>query len=244
MANLVATEPPMAVLCLHGAGSSGSIFRLQLAKCRLLLKNKLEFIFIDGPLLAPAGYGMLPHFSDAGPFYSWLDLDAATSLDSQLRTMDSAVRTAVEHWECTKNQSRSRIIGVIAFSQGALAASFLLWRQQLGQVPWLPKLHFATLICCYFPRTASEYMFSEAERLGKPNTVIDIHTLHLHGRRDFGLGRARELVKQVCASDLADVLEFDGGHQCPSSATDCKSIMHYILRYMEASMSQSDRQVN
>lgn len=61
--------PTKAILCLHGAGSSSSIFRFQLAKLRLALKGHFEYIFVNAPNPSIAGPGMLPLFAGAAPFH-------------------------------------------------------------------------------------------------------------------------------------------------------------------------------
>jgi hypothetical protein len=55
-------RPSRAIICLHDSGSSESIFRVQLARLRLALKDEFEFIFATAPIPSIVGPGMLPLF--------------------------------------------------------------------------------------------------------------------------------------------------------------------------------------
>ncbi|KAF6809745.1 hypothetical protein CMUS01_13614 [Colletotrichum musicola] len=214
--------PSKALLCLHGTGSSGSIFRLQLAKIRLALKDEFEFIFMDAPYPAPPGPGVLPVFASAAPFHGWFGGSGAT-VEGRLETINASVRAAVERWQA---RSSTKIVGLLAFSEGALVASLLLWQQQLGLLPWLPPMRFAALICCFLPDEASAYMAAHSGG----GTTICVPTLHLHGRRDFCLARARKLAKEHCDPGAAVILEFEGGHQVPNRNEDCREAINHIKR--------------
>ncbi|KAI6300525.1 hypothetical protein PoMZ_02611 [Pyricularia oryzae] len=117
--------PTKAILCLHGGGTSGSIFRMQLAKIRLQLKDEFEFVFMDAPYPADAGPGILPIFAAAAPFFGWFGGSSA-DIDGRLETINTSVRAAIEGWAASRT-TLATIVGILAFSEGALAASMLLW---------------------------------------------------------------------------------------------------------------------
>ncbi|KAL5894654.1 hypothetical protein ACKVWC_005561 [Pyricularia oryzae] len=142
--------PTKAILCLHGGGTSGNIFRMQLAKIRLQLKDEFEFVFMDAPYPADAGPGILPIFAAAAPFFGWFGGSSA-DIDGRLETINTSVRAAIEGWAASRT-TLATIVGILAFSEGALAASMLLWQQERGRLPWLPVVRFAVLISCFFPR--------------------------------------------------------------------------------------------
>jgi predicted esterase len=221
--------PSKALLCPHGTGSSGTIFRMQLAKFRLALRNEFEFVFMDAPYSACPGPGILPMFAEAGPFHSWFGGEGAT-IDGRLAKINTAVHTAIEKWESSKNDPKSKIVGVLAFSEGALVASLLLWQQQIGQLPWLPTLQFATLICCFFADEAGVHMLAQANTRGREKALIEVPTLHIHGRQDFCLVRARKLVTEHYTPQFANVMEFNGGHHLPSRREDCVEAVKRIMR--------------
>lgn len=221
--------PSKALLCLHGTGSNGRIFRLQMSQIRLALKDEFELIFVDAPFPAPAGPGVLPLFKGADPFFGWFRGEDVT-METRIDAINTAVKIGVEEWKIWKNDANANIVGVIAFSEGALVASSLLWQQQLGRVPWLPKLKFAVLVCCYFAQEVSDHMVAEAREHGMAKALINLPTLHVHGRRDFALTRARMLIEAHYEPEFVEIMEFDGGHQLPSTATDRQELVTRILR--------------
>lgn len=200
-----------------------------MSQIRLALKDEFDFIFVDAPFPAPAGPGVLPLFKGADPFFGWFRGEDAT-MEARIDSINMAVKNGVEEWERGKKVANAKIVGVIAFSEGALVASLLLWQQQLGKAPWLPKLELAVFVCCYFAQEVGEHMVAEAGRHGMDKALINVPTLHVHGRRDFALGRARRLVEDHYAPQFVDILEFDGGHQLPSTATDRQELVARILK--------------
>lgn len=222
-------SPSKALLCLHGTGSSADIYRMQLAKIRLALKNEFEFVFMDAPFPAAAGPGVLPMFAMAAPFHGWFG-GAGATISGRLHTINSSVRTAIDKWETSKKNPNAKIVGLLAFSEGALVASLLLWQQQLGQLPWLPSLKFATLICCFFPDEAGAHMLADAAALGSEKALIRVPTLHLHGRQDFCLARAQKMMREYCDPGTTSVLEFDGGHHLPTRPENYNEAARHMTR--------------
>jgi hypothetical protein len=52
-----------ALVCFHGTGSKGQIFRVQLARLTAQLRDMFEFIYIDGLKTCAARPGVLPTFA-------------------------------------------------------------------------------------------------------------------------------------------------------------------------------------
>ena len=73
-------------------------------------------------------------------------------------------------------------------------------------------------------------MLAEATSRGREKALIEVPTLHIHGRRDFCLARAQKLVAKHYVPEYADVMEFEGGHQIPSRREDCGEAMKRIMR--------------
>lgn len=242
--SIIVNVPSKALLCFHGTGSSSEIFKVQLSRMRLgLSNNDVELIFVDAPFPSPPGPGVLPLFADAGPFYSWFGTQNPT-IEGALPSIHNTVRKAVARWEATKQNPDARIVGFLSFSEGALVSTLLLWQQQLDLVPWLPDMQFAVLICCYFADEATSYLRADAKAHGytnsdPPEAWIDVPTLHLHGLRDFCLVRARKLVKNHYRRDYAHVIEFDGGHHCPTNKAVCDEVVQRILM-LERSSNMSE----
>ena len=229
--------PSKAILCLHGIGSSGVIFRLQLNKLRLTLEDDFEFVFMNAPNLSSAGPGVLPTFAGAEPFYRWFSEEASTTNDG-LEKISATIRAAVDNWGSTRTNPDSKIVGIIAFSEGAVAACLLLWRQQMGQLPWLPTLHFATLICAAFPDEFAAYLRDDARKHGSESALIDVPTLHIHGLQDWGLAPARKLVADHYKSEFADIMEFEGGRHCLNKREDYEEAARRINRLAQISVPQ------
>ncbi|KAH6989873.1 oxidoreductase [Ilyonectria destructans] len=224
---------PKAILCIHGAGSSGDIFRIQLTKIRAALKHEFDFVFPNGPHVSSPGPGVLPWFKDAGPYYSWFKEEDAT-MERRIEQINGAVQDALKQWESTKKNPHTRVVGVMAFSEGALSATLLLWQQRMNQVPWLPALHFAALFCCYFRREAAEYMSIGLRDGEKP--MINVPTLHVHGKRDFCLAGARRLVAYHYLPEYAQVIEFDGTHHVPIKRDDVEETVKHIISLSRAAL--------
>jgi len=217
---------PETILCIHGAGSSGAIFQTQLTKIRSALQDDFEFFLPDGPHPSSPGPDVLPWFKDSGPYYSWFKEEDVT-IQSRVEQINDAIRDAIQRWEMTKKDPRTRIVGIVAFSEGALSTTLLLWQQKMGTLPWLPVLQFAVLFCCYFRREAAEYMRLDANRGNKQ--TIDVPSLHVHGTRDFCLAGARRLLANYFSSTNSRVIEFDGMHHLPTKPEDIEEITQHIL---------------
>lgn len=233
------TPPSRAILCLHGSGASSAIFRLQLARLRLALKTQFEFVFVNAPNPAIAGPGILPLFAGAGPFYRWFDLES-DQREAEIARIHTTLRGAIDVWESTKKNQSSRIVGIMAFSQGAVAATLLLWQKQQGQLPWLPIMHFAVLICCDFTEELAAHMHTDANGRGEERAVLCLPTLHLHGRQDPFLKKGRKMVLDHFNAEEAEVLEFEGGHQCPNTRPDCEEATRRILKLSEIAFRKAE----
>ncbi len=227
-------RPSKALLCFHGTGSKGSIFNIQMARICFLLEDAFEFIFLDGPMECAAGPGVQPMFSGQEPYYCWFSGDG-TTIDDSIKRISASVKQTIDQWRATNGNSRSEIVGAIGFSEGALALSLMLWQQQQGMVPWLPRLLFATMSCCFFPNEASLWLNARAQAHGISEARINVPTLHIHGNRDFCLGRARKLVRNHYQPDFATVILTEAGHHLPTRKHEVAEVVKQILRLSETS---------
>lgn len=228
-------KPPRALLCLHGAGGSAAIFRVQLAKLRYALRHEFELVFATAPFVSDAGPGVLPLFEGMGPYYSWFqpeqdDMEPRPSIEERIRAVQPPIRRAVQDWQDAHPDTP--IVGVVAFSEGALVASLLLWEQQMGRVPWLPRLNIAMFVCCYYREEATEYMRARSAH-DEAKTLINVPTLHLLGRRDFAREGSKKLVARHFQPRFAHVLEFQGQHQFPNRRGDVEETVKRFLQIHE-----------
>ncbi|GKT85795.1 oxidoreductase [Colletotrichum tofieldiae] len=119
------------ILCLHGGGSSSTIFQIQLIRLS-------RFVFLDGPIETEPGPGVLPVFEGCGPYYRWVSDDPsspAEELQQQKETAMELLKMAVRRGH-----------GVLA---GARAAASLLLEQQ--RQPFAPNNLFGVFLCGTYP---------------------------------------------------------------------------------------------
>lgn len=251
-------RPRKALLCVHGAGGSAAIFRVQTAKVRMALRQEFEFVFATAPFVSDAGPGVLPMFQGMGPYYSWFQNDDGSSssnddddssedsfdqsessssssrgppsLSERIKAINAPVKKAVTDWH--KTNPHIPIVGLMAFSEGALAATLLLWQQAMGRLPWFPRLRIAMFVCCYYREEATAYMRAESQH-NEDKLLIKVPTLHLLGRQDFALEGSRRLAQTHYLPQHADVLEFEGQHQFPSRRGDVEEAVKRFLRIYE-----------
>ncbi|CAE8719473.1 unnamed protein product [Polarella glacialis] len=111
------------VLCLHGTGCNGKIFKTQLAKLLPKAKDTLELIFLDGRMNVDKGpaFETMQKFFPGEPNFMY-DI---VSLDSKgWRVYNDPKATLI--WLQAQLKLHSPIDGVLGFSQGANFALMLL----------------------------------------------------------------------------------------------------------------------
>jgi predicted esterase len=181
------------ILCLHGGGSNGGIFKIQTARLRAQLRSHFEFVFLDAPRETSAGPGILPFFEGGGPFRSWTDgVDPARLREFLLE----AVR------------SQGPFVGVLGFSQGAkTAVSLCLLPEDLD-------IRFAVLLCGTAPPADLVGDNPGQDRnLGR----VGLPTIHLIADNDPFRPRS-EMLKDYCEPSTRLVIRFEGGHHLPTDA--------------------------
>jgi pimeloyl-ACP methyl ester carboxylesterase len=229
------TPPPKAskaLLCIHGAGGSANIFRVQTARLRWALRHEFEFVYTTAPFISEPGPGVLPLFQGMDPYHSWFEKDIAeqpgakTSVSDRLLAVNGPIRTVVEGWQ--EENPQIPIVGVLAFSEGALVAALLMWQQQMGRLSWFPKMSVAMFICCYYTDEATDYIRAESSG-DKEMLLINVPTLHLHGLQDFALEGSRKLAATHFSPQNADILEFQGRHHIPNRKNDVDEAVSRFL---------------
>lgn len=229
----MSAKPSKAVLCFHGTGSKGSIFNVQMARLCYMLKDEFQFIFLDGPLESAAGPGVLPMFAGQEPYYCWF-AGNGTSIDESMKQVNHQVKQQVERWKVATEQPEIEIVGAVGFSEGALALAIMLWQQQEGLLDWQPQLQFAVMSCCFFPNEASQWLTASAQASGKTKALLDVPTVHIHGNRDFCLGRARKLVRNHYQASLATVVQAEAGHHLPTRKEEIEEVVKHMMRLSDS----------
>jgi len=221
------------ILCVHGGGTSGAIFHAQLRNIRSRLQEDYEFIFVNAPREGPAGPGVLPLFANSGPYYWWFGTgwNRSTKPGSRPGSSDeldgaSLMESSVIQSLTSQGRTPEDVVGLLSFSEGALASTLLLWRISLtsrrdyiGQPSAWQRLRFAVLLCPGYR--------SDVVQLVGPES-IQIPSVQLHGLRDPLLPGSRELMQCYRDDGTTQLVEFDGGHHVPTAAVDLDRLVAAI----------------
>ncbi|KAK3720680.1 hypothetical protein LTR37_003730 [Vermiconidia calcicola] len=222
------------ILCLHGGGVTGEVFR---AQARSLIKYLPDFrlVFADGPFFCNPGPGIVPVYQDYGPFRRWLrwlpehpEIDDEAAIEEVMYAIETCKR---------EDEGDGPWVGLMGFSQGAKLSSSLLYDQQIrkeneGKADTDYK--FAVLLAgrsprspaCVNPGAVSEGFHYEGE---SPH-ILRIPTIHVHGLADPGLHLHRKMLNQYHDPKTTTVIEWDGAHRVPIKRTDVEIITNEIYK--------------
>lgn len=125
---------PRRVLCLHGKGTSGNIFKSQSASFRQLLQDQdIEFHFVDAPLLSSAAAGIDLFYEP--PYYSFWEGDNINDIETARDWLDDLI------------SREGPFDGLMMFSQGCILGASVLLRHQKDKPQLPPPFEFAIFIC-------------------------------------------------------------------------------------------------
>ncbi|TLD22715.1 hypothetical protein PspLS_07024 [Pyricularia sp. CBS 133598] len=219
-------KPSKAILCMHGGGSSGEIFRFQTSSIRAALQHRYDFLYVCAPHLAVPGPDVLPFFAGMEPFFSWFR-PVHDDPAEEIRKFNESVQKATNTYLVAN--PGIKIAGILGFSQGAVASTMLLWERQIGHVGWLPDLEFAVLLCPGYSAVATTYMrtVGAQQGFGEEGLRVCLPTLHLHGSQDVhNLPQSRRMYATHYKG--ARLEEFDGEHEVPKKLKDVKKLVDYV----------------
>jgi pimeloyl-ACP methyl ester carboxylesterase len=142
------------ILCLHGAGSSGAIFRSHSRKICRALENEFDFVFLDAPFPSAAGPGMYPVYHESGPLFRWhcdgLSAEDWDITEDEIRMERKAVRQ-LTRGRLGGDGDGASFVGILAFSQGVRVATGLLLSLLTIDGWQLPELRFVVLCSGTYP---------------------------------------------------------------------------------------------
>ncbi|KAB2574060.1 putative citrinin biosynthesis oxidoreductase protein [Lasiodiplodia theobromae] len=134
MGTTTTTDPTLhlpRVLCLHGGGVTGEIFRLQARALVFHLSSSFRLVFADAPFFCDAGPGIIPVYAGMGPYRRWLRwlphhqvVDADTAVEEIRYQIESAME------EDDRQGATGEWVGFMGFSQGAKVSASLLFESQ------------------------------------------------------------------------------------------------------------------
>jgi predicted esterase len=229
------------VLCLHGAGSSGAIFKAQGRRIFHPLRDLLSFNFASAPFASKPGPGMRPAYEDSGPFWRWhcdmMAIDAFDITETEVLQERDNVRQLILN--ILKDNERP-VVGIMAFSQGArVATGLLLYLERLGHQgklanAGLPRLQFAVLSSATYPPLYLDQETEDWVRAGglelirSQNHKVSLPTLHLHGSVDPWRPESEKMKAEFFAETTSSVVVFTGGHQLPVRADDASKVVSFM----------------
>lgn len=204
------SNSPPHILCLHGGGTSAAIFRGQTRKVRSVLGSHFNFHFVDAPIEAGPGPGVLPYFEDSGPFFRWFSDNGGTEAEWKIE-LDN-INKSLEMQLTEQGRKTNDISGLMSFSQGTVTAALLLHQARSGNPSW-KGLRFAILFCGG----------SRVDVFGMIREKLRVPSVHLHGLQDPWVAKSRMLT-DCFHPDAAVIMEFDEGHCIPTKAKDIERI--------------------
>ncbi|KAJ5167791.1 uncharacterized protein N7482_003385 [Penicillium canariense] len=127
----------MKVICLHGKGTSGAIFRSQTSSFRAKLPDQsIEFDFVDGPFEGSAAAGVDLFYPP--PYFSWWENDTVDDVRAAVARLNEYIAT------------NGPYDAALMFSQGCvLGSSALLFHQE--ETPHLPAPFKSAIFVCGGP---------------------------------------------------------------------------------------------
>lgn len=240
------------ILCLHGGGVNGTVFRIQ---CRAIierLRHKFRFVFMDAPFPSVAHDAILSFFGAYAPFYRWLRWQ---EVHPEISDEDAAQLTMDQCREAMEGDAGTGAwVGLLGFSQGAKVAASLLWaqermaREQPGAEYALANFRFGVLMAGSAPvvkldsrirdtpphvagagllTTAFDEWPADDDNMGEH--ALTTPTLHVHGLQDPGLERQVKLMDTYCRPGTAKLVQWDGGHRLPIKQYDVTLVVDKML---------------
>ncbi|KAI4859498.1 serine hydrolase FSH [Hypoxylon rubiginosum] len=214
-----------AILCLHGAGTNGTIFALQARSIVQALNKHFRFIFVNAPFESRPGPGVVPIYVKMEPYLWWhCDESAAEQFDidtCEVQRRRKQVRELLRSTLETEN-----VVGLMAFSQGARVAVGLCLDDELGS-----RIRFALLISATFPALPiQEQMISEP--------VVSIPSVHVRGSSDPWAAEGEKLRTTYFDKDRATLVRFTGGHTVPVAQLEVRRVVAAVKRAWDSTTSQ------
>ncbi|KAF2431625.1 hypothetical protein EJ08DRAFT_586846, partial [Tothia fuscella] len=203
-----------AILCLHGGGTSATIYKIQTLRLRRALSSHFDFVFLNAPFITAAGPGVLPFFEDAGPFYSWEKPgDGGKTPKESIMIVEEAMKRRYA-------ETRQPFTAVMGFSQGAkLGATVMLGhqRKQKQGRTLLEGPKFGIFLMGICPRK------EDSERLCLP-------TIHVVGSNDVYREESKRLSAECCQQQTTTHVELPIGHHIPNAQAHIRELVVEIVR--------------
>ncbi len=222
------------ILCLHGAGTNGIIFKLQARIIVRRLSGVFRFVFVDAPFESVAGPGVFPTYEGIEP-YLWWHCDDSAALEFDISPEEIRARRQLVRNMLTAQLKLTKAVGIMAFSQGARVATGLCLDSVLGK-----QLKFAILIAATFPalhvgdaERDSLSCAADADVLPSPAVAlkpISIPSVHIQGTKDPWRSECSRLKATYFEDGTAELVPFVGGHAIPVAPLSVDKAVAAILK--------------
>lgn len=227
-------DPKPIILCLHGGGTNSRIFTVQTARIRRALAQQFNFIFLDGPVQAPPGPGVLPFYEGFDPYLRWVPRDLSFHSSEQraveVKKIEKELDRNIDE-QLAKMDLPEKIVGVMGFSAGGAMAYELLHRKQRlllgtekhqgGNKAW-QDLQFGI----HINPVMAPWGGLREERLVK----VSLPTVHVHGLQDKEwVPKSKEFTMKYFKEGTVKVLELGTGHHMPHEDADMKTLVQGII---------------
>lgn len=236
------------VLCLHGGGVNGHVFRLQCRTIISQLANTFRLVFMDAPYTSDPHKDIVPVYGELGPFHRWLPWNEEQPNLPPSAGAEDIMNSCLNAME--EDDGSGPWVGVLGFSQGAKIAISLLWAQQRAELLLGPnsartQFKFGVIMAGSAPvvrldtrlpqprHVADATMFSTSFEdwpdAPHGDHVVHFPTLHVHGLKDPGIERHRKLLELYCQPGQTRLIEWDAGHRLPIKTADVERVVSDML---------------
>ncbi|XP_054157707.1 esterase OVCA2-like [Oppia nitens] len=223
--------PPLKVLCLHGYRQTSVAFKSKSGGFRKLLKNKLDFVFIDGPHLVPTG-PQNPDGTDDSRSWWFSDVDPDYFSSAQESDICKGFDQSVDLIRHTF-ETQGPFDGILGFSQGSALVALICCLKQLKEFNY--DLKFVVLVAGFQSLSASHLKLFD--RLD--SQLIDIPSLHIIGESDQVIAKEKS-VKLSNIFKNPYIVYHSGGHLVPSNSSnrqkDDQTIDYIICEYNDCNI--------
>ncbi|KAK2831903.1 hypothetical protein FQN49_007056 [Arthroderma sp. PD_2] len=245
----IATLHLPRILCLHGGGSNAKVFHTQCRVIRQHLKSTFRLCFVDAPFSSPAGPGIVSVYEDFAPFYCWHNWRPGVTEDfggQTLNYVEKMLREAMA--EDDERGATGEWVGILGFSQGAKTSASILMKQQVqtelnirdansfdfkfgvimnGRGPFLDLgLELGNENSA---GSSASSTTGRSEESAPASELLEIPTIHVHGRRDPGLCFHRNLRECYFVKSSTRLVEWDGDHRLPIKFNDVDAVVSQMI---------------
>lgn len=246
------------ILCLHGGGTNARILRAQCRALEKALRHCFRLCYAEALFPSQPGPDVTAVYLDFGPFRAWIGSTDANTLNIAEALHHSICKAIMEDDQRGATgpvvgllgfSQGAKVCASLILEQQLLDRTFdnhnhLTFR--------LPRWKFAVLLAGRGPLvtlsrlSVAVDMLQKMVRLGENDEslslvsqdcrgnvihtreLVQVPTLHVHGRQDPALNLHRKLLYDYFDPQYSEVVEWDGGHRVPLKSKDVATLVEEI----------------